>query len=41
LAQAQECFYTKAAADRKSPALLARIARQVTFCYEILHGSEA
>ena len=27
--QAQECFYTKAAADRKSPALLARIARQV------------
>ena len=27
--QAQECFYTKAAADRKSPALLARIAAQV------------
>lgn len=29
-AQAQECFYTKAAADRKSPALLARITSQVT-----------
>ncbi len=28
--QAQECFYTKAAADRKSPALLARITSQVT-----------
>jgi hypothetical protein len=33
LAQAQECFYTKAAADRKSPALLARIARQVAEMY--------
>jgi hypothetical protein len=38
LAQAQECFYTKAAADRKSPALLARIARQVAEYYGGITG---
>lgn len=33
LSQAQECFYSKAANDRKSPALLARIACQVAEQY--------
>lgn len=38
LAQAQECFYSKAAGDRKSPALLARIACQVAEQYrEVNH----
>ncbi|KAL6777540.1 HLM1 [Auxenochlorella protothecoides x Auxenochlorella symbiontica] len=34
LAQAQECVFEKAAADRKSPALLARLSKQVSSYYD-------